>query len=87
MSAPEEPDDIPDAWALSRLRAVDIPEELTLSRRLRDELAASAERHSERNPLALLAQIPDMQGAFVSTVMGLEMQLNALRQMLEDRDD
>lgn len=72
--------DFPD---LSRLRAVDIPEELELSRRLRDMLASTAEQHSDPNPVALIAQLPAMQGAFVSTVMGLEMKLHELAKRLE----
>jgi hypothetical protein len=87
VSTPDEPNEIGDVSGLSRLRAADIPEELILSRRLRDTLAATAEKHPEQNPLALIAQIPDMQGAFVSTVVGLELQINELRQRLENRDN
>ena len=72
-----------DYPALSNIRAVDIPENLVLSRRLRDMLATSAEAH-QPNPLSLVAQIPDMQGAFVSTVMALEMQIQDLQRQLNE---
>ena len=87
MSEHDEPSALDDFPGLSRLRAIDIPEDLALSRKLRDDLAAVAEKHSDATPLALIAQIPEMQGAFVATVMGLEMQINALRKLLSEDDN
>jgi hypothetical protein len=82
----DEPDRFEDASMslLSRLRAIDIPERLELTRRLRDRLADSAEAHPDPNPLSLIAQIPNMQGAFVSTVMGLEMQIHDLQRQINE---
>ena len=73
-----------DYPGLSRLRAVDIPENLGVSRRLRDKLADIAEEHPDQNPLALIQQLPHMMGAFLSTVMGLEMKLNDMQKRLDD---
>ena len=74
-------DDYPD---LFRLRAVDIPESLVLSRRLRDMLADIAEKHPDPTPVALVQQLPHMMGAFLSTVMGLELKVNDLQQRFNE---
>jgi hypothetical protein len=47
-------------------------------------LAATAEAHPDPNPVSLIAQIPDMQGAFLSTVMGLEMQIHDLQRQINE---
>lgn len=73
-----------DFPSLSALRAIDIPEGLVLSQRLRDMLAGIAEAHPDPNPLALIQQLPHMMGAFLSTVIGLEMQHLELKKQLDE---
>ena len=82
--AAENPDAIGDYPSLSVLRGVDIPEDLVVSRRLRDMLAGISEKHPGPNPVNLIAQIPDIMAAFLSTVMGLEFQHNELRRQLDE---
>ncbi|MGH3559299.1 MAG: hypothetical protein ACRDTK_17720 [Mycobacterium sp.] len=69
--------------SLSRLRGVDIPEDLAASRHFRDKLADIAEQYPDSNPANLLMQVPHMTGAFVAAVMELEMKLNALQKRLD----
>jgi hypothetical protein len=67
----------------SRRGAVDIPEELPMSRHFRDKLAAIADQYPESSPVNLVLRIPHITGAFVGVVMELEVKLNALQQRLD----
>ncbi|TDZ98338.1 hypothetical protein [Mycobacteroides salmoniphilum] len=81
----EVPDNVGD---LSKLRAIDIPQELEATRQFVDNLA----RVQELNGANLVAQLPGLLTSFATAFMTLEMKLVKLKKLIDDaisdeRDD